>query len=103
MALSNCAAQRSGETATTNGHVLGVDLPLFKFGLLTDIQHADKVRLHRRGRKGCLMLLCSSTLTAAAVLLHSALFLHHLTFMHVYGYIVTTGNGSVRWKASEVP
>jgi hypothetical protein len=50
MALSNCAAQRNGETATTHGHVLGVDLPLFKFGLLTDIQHADKVRMHRRGR-----------------------------------------------------
>ncbi|WIA21411.1 hypothetical protein OEZ85_000626 [Tetradesmus obliquus] len=50
MALSNCAAQRNGETATTNCLVLGDDLPLFKFGLLTDIQHADKDTVSFEGR-----------------------------------------------------
>jgi hypothetical protein len=81
MALSNCAAQRCAETAT-QGHVLGVDLPLFKFGLITDIQHADKVCLQCHKRKGHLMLLCLSTnrrTTAATVVICSRMFCRHLT------------------------
>jgi hypothetical protein len=72
MALSNCAAKRIGETTTTDSLVLGDDL-LFKFGLLTDIQHADKVRLQRCLRP---ILLCYGLQTAAAaslLLLSSAI------------------------------
>jgi hypothetical protein len=63
MALSNCAAHQNGETATTNPLVLGDDLPLFKFGLLTDIQHADKVR----AQLCSLLLPCVSTAATAAL------------------------------------
>ncbi|KAF6253250.1 Metallo-dependent phosphatase-like protein [Scenedesmus sp. NREL 46B-D3] len=50
MATSSWAAQPSGETAKTHHHELGDDLPLFKFGLLTDVQYADKETVSFDGR-----------------------------------------------------